>query len=98
MSSSRGRLTLLVAALVIGVIPAAYAGPPDPSWVAGYWDDDDFDTTVVFITGACAIDVVFPVHSGPFLVALARVERAGPVDCPTPLRAARHPRAPPATS
>jgi hypothetical protein len=65
---------LLIIALLIGVIPTAYANPPDPSWVAGYWDDDDFDNTVVFITGPCAIHVTVPVHARAVFVAMARVE------------------------
>ena len=70
--------------------------PPDPSWVAGYWDDDDFDNTVVFITGPCAIHVTVPVHARALFVAMARLEPADPADCPTPLlRSSLHPRAPP---
>ena len=87
---------VLVTALFIGIIPTAYANPPDPSWVAGYWDDDDFDNTVVFITGPCAIHVTVPVHARALFVAMARVEPREPADCPTPLeRTSLRPRAPP---
>jgi hypothetical protein len=87
---------LLIIALLIGVIPTAYANPPDPSWVAGYWDDDDFDNTVVFITGAYAIHVTVPVHARALFVARARLDPTDPAACPTPLlRSSLHPRAPP---
>jgi len=86
---------LLITALLIGVIPTAYANPPDPSWVAGYWDDDDFDNTVVFITGPCAIDVAVLVHARVLFVAVARLEPVDPADCATPLRTSLRPRAPP---
>ena len=40
-------LVLLVAAIVsFGVVVAASADPPDPTWIAGFWDDDDQDTAV----------------------------------------------------
>ena len=65
-------------------------------WVAGYWDDDDFDNTVVFITGPCAIHVTVPVHASAVFVARARLEPTDPAVCPTPLLlSSLHPRAPP---
>jgi len=40
-------LVLLVAAIVsFGLVVAANADPPDPTWIAGFWDDDDQDTAV----------------------------------------------------
>ncbi len=41
--------------LLGGLTPAAYADPPDPTWLGGYWDDDDFDTPVDFISSAAAV-------------------------------------------
>ena len=87
---------LLVTALFIGIIPTAYANPPDPSWVAGYWDDDDFDNTVVFITGPCAIHVTVPIHAKALFVAMARLEPREPADRLTPReRTNLRPLAPP---
>jgi hypothetical protein len=31
------------------VVPLAAASPPDPTWIAGFWDDDDFDDVVTQI-------------------------------------------------
>jgi len=92
---SRPRLTWLVAALLIGVIPTAYASPPDPSWVAGYWDDDDFDYSVVLITGHCAIDVADGADGRTLLVAVARLEPADSAPRATPGCSTLRPRAPP---
>jgi hypothetical protein len=48
---SMGRaLVLLFAALVsFGLVVTASADPPDPTWIAGCWDDDDQDTAVIAI-------------------------------------------------
>jgi hypothetical protein len=47
-------LTLLLAALIGGLTPVAYASPPDPSWVRGVYDDADFDDVVGPLQGALA--------------------------------------------
>jgi len=41
-------LVLVLAALAL--TPAAYASPPDQTWVAGLYDNADFDDVVLFIT------------------------------------------------
>lgn len=46
---------LLLAALLLTLTPLAYADPPDPTWVLGFWDDDDFDDVVGLITSAAAL-------------------------------------------
>ena len=46
---------LLLAVLLLTLTPLAYADPPDPTWVLGFWDDDDFDDVVGYITSATAL-------------------------------------------
>jgi hypothetical protein len=46
---------LFLAALLLTLTPLAYADPPDPTWVLGVWDDDDFDDVVGLITSATAL-------------------------------------------
>lgn len=91
-------LGLVLVCLAVGVTTLAYADPPDPSWVAGYWDDDDFDNVVVFLLSATA--VVQPSPSDPChpgnVVAL--VECPEPSATPAPVDATASPRAPPLTS
>ena len=44
-----GGVVILVA-LMLTLTGLAYASPPDPSWIAGLYDDDDFDNVVDYIT------------------------------------------------
>ena len=46
---------LFLVALLLTLTPLAYADPPDPTWVPGFWDDDDFDDVVGLITSATAL-------------------------------------------
>jgi hypothetical protein len=43
---------LLAGSLVVLLfLPAlADATPPDPSWLGGFWDDDDYDEVVILIS------------------------------------------------
>ena len=45
-----------IAVLLLGVLfilPAiAHASPTDPVWIAGFYDDNDYDDVILFITGA----------------------------------------------
>src|SRR5438093_13341003 len=45
-------LGLILVASTLTLTPLAYADPPDPTWVTGFWDDDDFDDVVGYITSA----------------------------------------------
>lgn len=47
-------VALLLLLPVGGLTPLAYASPPDPSWIAGIYDDADFDDVVDMITSAAA--------------------------------------------
>src|SRR5882724_1350943 len=44
----------VVGALVCGQV-LAYADPPDPTWIAGFWDDADFDDVIVRITSTSSV-------------------------------------------
>ena len=70
-------LTVLVA-----LTPLAYATPPDPTWVSGFFDADDNDDCVFLITSSLAtVDTCPPRSWTPFLVLgpLAALEGPGPV-------------------
>src|SRR6266478_5594254 len=60
----RGVLGAVLAILVVGLTPIAYADPPDPTWLGGYWDDDDFDNVIVVLLSTYAL-VVLAIWSGP---------------------------------
>ena len=57
----------LVAALV-ALMPLAHASPPDPSWIAGFYDAADHDEVVLAVTDALG----YPVSSGSLLVPAQR--------------------------
>jgi hypothetical protein len=54
MSTRRSQIVLglILVASILTLTPLAYADPPDPTWVTGFWDDDDFDNVVGYITSA----------------------------------------------
>jgi hypothetical protein len=58
-----------------------YASPPDPWWVDGYWDDDDFDNVVDLLLTAYAVAVILLPAAGPVWTHVAVQE---PPDVPTP--------------
>jgi len=85
---------VLVAAL-LALVPAAYADPPDPTWLAGYWDDDDFDNVVILIVKTCAVEAPLLIDSGPLWTIVVGVELLPLRFVQVSARAAASPRAPP---
>jgi hypothetical protein len=57
-------LTRLVALLILiaiaSLMPLAHASPPDPTWVAGLWDDGDHDDVILLVCATAAA-----MHSAP---------------------------------
>ena len=55
-------LALLIALLVVlvALTPLAYATPPDPVWVSGFFDDDDNDDGVFLVTSSLVTIDPFP--------------------------------------
>ena len=55
-------LPLWIALLTILVVltPLAYATPPDPTWVSGFFDDNDNDDGMFLITSSLAALDPFP--------------------------------------
>jgi hypothetical protein len=71
----RGLLLLILLVTMVPLTPMAYASPPDPVWVVGFFDDADFDDVVVFITSAGARLELFPLDNlQPLLVPVTSVE------------------------
>jgi hypothetical protein len=96
---ARHGFALLIGALLVGLPTLAFADPPDPTWIGGYWDDDDFDDAVIAITAASAVEAPPPVDiEFPLWVPIARVEMPREDAYRTPHRPAASPRAPPVGS
>ena len=91
----------LLALLLVGVIailaPATYADPPDPTWVGGFWDDDDFDDVVILLEGAAALVQAFAVDTAPPIGVVDVVECPEPLVIGTAVDEIASPRAPPLT-
>ena len=89
-------------ALIVGLLGTlsslAYASPPDPAWISGFFDDGDHDDVVVLVTSAGGAIDPFPLH-GEWTVP-APANRLSPGQSPSiPTRrspSCSTPRAPPA--
>ena len=64
---ARWLLPLLLLLLTAALTPLAYASPPDPTWISGFFDDGDADDAVFLITSITAtLDTVARYDSAPF--------------------------------
>jgi hypothetical protein len=94
--ASLNGLVLFFIACILTLTPLAYASPPDPTWQLGFFDDDDFDEVVGYITSAAGLaegPVVRCLRPVPVLVVLRNGQSEGPVPF-APLLSS-DPRAPP---
>src|SRR5437762_622616 len=85
-------LTLICRVAVL--TPLAYAAPPDHTYPAAYWDNDDFDDVVVFISHTCGLVDVSASHI-PTCEGVARLELPSATVTPTADVGVFSPRAPP---
>src|ERR1700752_3370654 len=67
MTRRLATLSLWMALLGVLVVltPLAYATPPDPVWVSGFFDDDDNDDGVFLVTSSLAAIDPFPLCCWP---------------------------------
>src|SRR5919201_180157 len=49
---------LLLFSALATLVPLAHSSPPDPSWIAGLYDDGDHDDAVLAITGAAGLPAI----------------------------------------
>jgi hypothetical protein len=50
--SCRGSVAALLLGVLLTLPPCAHASPTDPTWIPGFYDDNDYDDVILFITGA----------------------------------------------
>ncbi len=53
---------LILLGPLVGLVPLAYADPPDQTWIGGIYDDDDYDDVIVI-----AYSINAPYESRPVL-------------------------------
>ena len=82
---------------VTSVAPLAEASPPDPTWIAGLYDNGDSDDAIMAITSAAAV-VVAPAAEGaaPTLVVIGSIRDSRAPLAPPRAQFAHQPRSPPA--
>ncbi len=87
---------LALVASIATLTALAYASPPDPSWIAGWYDDGDFDDIVNYLTSSASlVDDVIIGDLLPLEVLASTVPQA-PEDAATLFpRSSGRPRAPP---
>jgi hypothetical protein len=91
----RALVALLLVLVVAGLTPLAKASPPDPTWVAGFWDNGDYDDIVLLICATPADLPAPPAPPGATGEILATIEPAEPAKPPLAVRASAPSRAPP---
>jgi hypothetical protein len=74
-STIRLRLAVVIALSVgftlVTLTSLCYASPPDPTWIAGLYDDDDHDDVVLEVSAIAAVPVAVDHTSTPGAVAEA---------------------------
>ena len=96
MRSIRPVVVVILTATALLLTTLAFASPPDPTWVGGFWDAGDFDDVVIAATSVVAIPTLHRVDESPTRTVIGRL-----LDAPTPIEIhdvprLHPPRSPPA--
>lgn len=52
MRSLCALITWSIVVVQCALVPMAYASPPDPTYLAGIWDNADYDEIIILVTSA----------------------------------------------
>ena len=89
-------LSVLVVLTVATLTPLAYATPPDQTWIAGLYDNADYDDVVALVTSTASVENTPPQHGFELLhVFVAALSAHGTAGAASPSLAFFGPRAPP---
>ena len=92
----RASVALALLSSLLLLMPLAYASPPDPSWISGFYDDADFDNIIGLITSDAGVIELFGAGgSGPAEVVIATVVWSDQEPAPCPYSSSDAIRAPP---
>ena len=90
-------LRTLLAVLVLSLTPVAHASPPDQTWIAGLYDNADYDDAVLAVMASIASFDRQPLRDSQYVdlvVAFVRViEESPPAPPPLPSNYTRGPPA-----
>ena len=93
--SLRRLVAQVVAGVAVPVVPLAYASPPDPTWIAGIYDNADYDDVVLAIASAEGVVHAAGVHRVIAVPAADRVRAMPGADPAAAPRCVKSCRAPP---
>ena len=68
---------MLLTSVLVTLVPLAHSSPPDPTWIAGLYDDADHDDAVVAITDAIGFLVIAGTTISPARLSSAHVAFVG---------------------
>jgi hypothetical protein len=75
----RASLAVLLLLVLFALPPIAHASPTDPVWIPGFYDDNDYDDVILFITGALsAVESALIDPLGPVVVCLGLIPSSKP--------------------
>jgi len=92
----------VVAGLLLSAVtmlaPLAYATPPDPAWISGFWDDGDHDDVILLITSdISAVEPHVAPGGDPVRAVITGVPRTDEQHASSHARSSPTTRAPPAS-
>ena len=54
---------------MVSLAVLAYASPPDPDWISGFWDNGDYDDIILLLTSGVGIAASHSIEDGrPFAI------------------------------
>jgi len=72
-------VAVLLLFVLFSLPPIAHASPTDPVWIPGFYDDNDYDDVILFITGAVsAVDSQLAEPIGFIRVCLGLITPSSP--------------------
>jgi hypothetical protein len=94
--TARVAFVVVLMATIAVLAPIAYASPPDQTWLAGIYDDGDFDDVVVLIASSVGLaDTPPPTDGGLSLPSIVLAPNPDDRPCIVVLVAVEQTRAPP---
>jgi hypothetical protein len=89
-------LVLVLVGAVLALVPVAHASPPDQTWIAGLYDNADYDDVVIALTSTVATsDGASTPSVGPAAEVVVTLRPSEPTPPPSAPLVPYHLRAPP---